>query len=153
MLPKTHFLLGLIFSIFMFFILKVSLFHAAVFFLASFLIDADHNLYYLYKKHDLNFFRAFEWFGSNKSKLEKLSGKQRDKIYTGIYFFHGIEAIFILVILSYFSQFFLFMLAGFIFHQIFDLIELYREGMPFNKVISFLYSIKKAKNKKLLQEV
>ena len=157
MLPKWHALLGLIFSVLLVMLFNISFFSATVVFLAAVFIDIDHYLFYVYKTGDWNLKKSVSWYFKNADLFEKMSQKERRKIYAGLCFLHGIEAIIVLLILSFlfkqWSVLFLSIICGFIFHQLLDAIDLYRERYDFDKVVSFIYSLKNSKNKKLLQEI
>ncbi|MFQ5531781.1 MAG: hypothetical protein ACE5ES_04160, partial [Candidatus Nanoarchaeia archaeon] len=63
MLPKTHIILGFIFSVLIFFLFpQMGLIGASLIFFSSFLIDFDHYLYYLFKKKDPNPRNSVKWF-------------------------------------------------------------------------------------------
>ncbi len=151
MYPKTHILLGGIFAILIYFILQLTIFQAIVIFLASVLIDIDHYLYYVYRKKDFSLKNAYNWFLEGEKKFDKLPENEKKKIFIGIYIFHGIEAIIILILLSYLSKFFLFVLIGFLFHQSFDLIDILIEKASPSKVISLIHSLIIKKNKKNIE--
>jgi hypothetical protein len=158
MLPKAHIISGLIFSILVFLLFpKIGVLNVLIIFLASFLIDVDHYLYYVYKTGRWNLKSSFFWYTKNKALFHRMTRGQKKKIYTGLCFLHGIEALVLcLALYSFlisFSEIFLYILIGFIFHQILDAIALYRIDYRFDKVISFVYAIYNSKNKKLLQEI
>ncbi|MBM3247384.1 hypothetical protein FJZ17_02505 [Candidatus Pacearchaeota archaeon] len=85
-----------------------------------------------------------------------MSRAEKEKIYMGLCFLHGFEAILILLIIwaiFYPNNLALFIIIGFVFHQILDAIHLYSVKYNYDKVISFFYSLKNSKNKKLLQDI
>ena len=119
MLPKTHIILGAIFSIFIFFIFKITIFQAALIFFASFLIDFDHYLWYIFKKNDFSSKRAFKIF------IEELRFPKKPLFMV----FHSLEFLIFIFILSYFWTYFSFILIGLIFHSILDIIDLLKRGI------------------------
>jgi hypothetical protein len=148
MYPRIHVIAGLIFSLLIvLFFPQVGLL-ALVLFFSSFLIDFDHYMYYVFVKKDWNMKNALCWFGEVDKASKKISKKERKKFYSGIYFLHGIEAIILLICLSYFSEIFLFILLGFVFHQLLDLIEIFILNESYDKLLSFFYSLHRAKYKK-----
>jgi|SRR3989344_1089013 len=157
MLPTTHIISGLIFSVVLFlFFPQIGFLGLLIIFLSSFLIDVDHYFYYVYKKRDLSLKKSIKWYYLNIEKFKKMSQKQKDNIFMGICLFHGIETIiilFLLYIISPIFNFLIFIILGFIFHQILDAIELKTKGVGYSKVISFIYAIHKIKGKKLLQDL
>lgn len=159
MLPKTHIIWGFIFSLilYLFFPSSIGLLGASIIFLSSVLIDVDHYIYYVYKAKNWNLKKAVSWYFINKEKFERMTKKQKDRIYTGLCFLHGAEALIVLALLitvpNPFSTIAIFIAIGFIFHLILDSIDLYIRNYRFDKVISFFYSLKNTKNRTLLQDV
>lgn len=158
MLPKIHILFGAVFSLLLWLgFPQVTLLGALVVFLASVLIDIDHYLYYVYKTGKWSIKDSFNWFLKNKQLFSKMNNKEKQGIYSGLCFLHGIETLLILFILSLFhftfSALFIFIAIGFLFHQTLDLIELHRKNYNYDKVVSFIYAVYNSKDKKLLQEL
>lgn len=123
MLPKIHFIAG-IFFIFLLYLLfpQISLIGLLIILLSSILIDADHYIYYILKKRDLNLVKCYNWYILHLKKTLSLPMKERKKIYSGFYLFHGIEWILLLFLLgTYVHPFFAFVSAGFLFHWIIDI--------------------------------
>jgi len=150
MLPKYHFLFGIIFVIVLhFFFPQISFFGLSIIFLSSFLIDVDHVFYYFLKEGILNPFKAYTWAIKRTHAFHKLSRSQRKKFYSGFFLFHGIEWLIILFLLgTYVSRFFIFIFVGFSFHFIIDTIyEIYDKGTV-DKISLFwnFYRFKKLKN-------
>jgi hypothetical protein len=154
MYPSQHFIFGLIFSAILFFIFpKIGFLESSIILASTVLIDVDHYLYYVYKKKDFSLTRARKWFFKNRDiYLGQIPAFQKENIYGGICFLHGIEFILLLAILSFFVNIFIFILIGFFFHQILDLIEMYSFSLYPHKIISFFYSINYTKHKKLPEE-
>ena len=135
MLPKTHiiagdFLASIIFLIFP----EIGLTGFLLIFLSSFLFDMDHYIVYVLRKKDFSLNKAFYYFKEKKYEKEK-----RDYIL----FFHSIEFFIIIFALSVFSQFFLFLLIGLLFHFSLDLIEdIKYNGLSRRKFSFFKYMLK-----------
>ena len=124
MYPKQHLIFGIIFSAVLFFLFpQIGLTGFLIIFLSSFLIDVDHYLYYVYKKKDLSLKHAYNWFIKKKKRFLALPRKQRNKIYIGFYFLHGIEILIVLFLFSFFSKYFLFIFTGFAFHLLLDAVD------------------------------
>jgi len=157
MLPRIHIIAGAIFSIILYlFFPQIKLVGALIIFLSSFLIDIDHYLYYVYKKKDFSLRRAYRWFIKNKDLFNRMNKKQKDKFYHGLCFLHGFEAVILLSvawIFLYPNNLALFIILGFVFHQILDAINLYNARRDYDKILSFIYSVQKSRDKKLLQEI
>lgn len=125
MLPLKHFILGLIFAGFLYLVFpKITLTGFLLIFLSTFLIDIDHYFYYIYKKKNFNITKSYKWFIKNKKEFLSLPWKERSKFKTGFCFLHGIEILFILLLLWIFvSKYFLFIFVGFAFHLLLDSIH------------------------------
>ena len=138
MVPKKHILLGLIFSVLIYFILKLNLIQVSIIFLSSVLIDFDHVIYYFFKKKNLNPKKAINYYFKKKEKLEKLSIEEKRRVYWGFYCFHGIEIVIILFLLGFFiSNYFYFVLIGVTFHLVLDYIHQLTNHLRFDKVSIF----------------
>ncbi len=150
MLPKTHIILGLIFSsIFFYFFPSIEIWGFLIIFASSVLIDVDHYLFYLYTKKDWNYFHAKKWFMNKTMEFRKMSREKRKKLAKAIpCIFHGIEAAFILLILSFFSDIFFFVLIGFLFHELLDLIGILYWGYDLNHILSQTHNILNYKKEK-----
>lgn len=126
MLPKTHILVGLFSSIVLFVFFPINLFFVLFFFLASFLIDFDHYIYFIIKNKSFNLKKAYFWFKNKSKKLKELSPEKRKNSSTGIYIFHGIEWIILFFFLGLkINLSFLFISAGMFLHLTLDWIEKY----------------------------
>jgi len=132
MLPKTHIVLGAIFSILLFFLLDISLMNSLLIFFASFLIDVDHYLWYVFNKRDFSLKRAFNWHVKTKDK---------SKYIPFMHIFHTIEFIILLSILSFFFEIFLFFLIGILFHSILDLISMFYDHSFNEREYSLIFYI------------
>jgi len=151
MLPQTHFILGIIFVILLYFLFSpiISIFGLAIILLSSVLIDIDHYVYYIFKKKDLNLFTAHKWYIKNIRKLYSMNKEQKKKVYLGFYFFHGIESLIILFFLGfYLSPIFNLIFIGFLFHLFVDFISEIMFEHRFGKlsVIYDLFTFRKLTN-------
>ena len=123
MYPKYHIILGFIFTITLFFLFpQFNIFALSIIFLSSFLIDIDHYLGHAYLKKDLNPFNALKWHFNLSKKEMKMDRKTRNMHYTHLCIFHGIEILVILFFLSYINLIFLYIMIGFSFHMVLDII-------------------------------
>jgi hypothetical protein len=124
MLPHRHIILGAIFSCLVLVLFpQIGIPGFLIIFFSSFLIDVDHYIYYFFKKKDLHPVRAVKWFFENRKIFLNYSVEKRKEFYTGIYFLHGIEILVVLGLLIFVSEYFLYVLIGFLFHLFLDLIE------------------------------
>ena len=145
MLPRWHILFGFIFSLALLLLFQqIDLYAASIIFLASFLIDADHYLHYVFRKRDLNLRRAYWWFRSWEGRYEPLPKSERNKIYFPVCIFHGIEAFALLIILSFYSTFILWILIGFALHRFLDDVFSIYYGFPYHD-FSATYGFVRAK--------
>ncbi len=146
MLPKFHFFTGLIFSIILFLIFpEINLIAALIIFLSSYLIDADHYLYYVFKKKDFSLKRAYKWFIEKHYKYKKSSVEERNKFSSIPLIFHGVEFLILLFILGFFvSEYFYFVLIGVSLHLFFDVLNEIRHRNRIDK-ISIIHDFLKSK--------
>jgi hypothetical protein len=114
MLPKTHILLGIIFSVLVYFLFHLTIFQASLILLASVLIDVDHYMFIVKRKKIWNLKKAYYW--------HKTLPKDHK---TMMHIFHTIEFMFLVLIISYFWNLFFFIFIGMLFHSILDLIDLF----------------------------
>ena len=129
MKPPFHIIFSLIASLILFF-LNLEPLLILLFFLSAVLIDADHYFFYIIRKKDLNFMRAYKYF-----KKPRIS----------VYIFHTIEFFLLLLILSLFFNFFWPIFFGCLFHIILDLTyELTQKHKKYKRIYSLvLYLLKK----------
>jgi len=150
MLPKTHIILGFFYSLLIYALYpKITLTGAFIVFLASFLIDVDHYLIYVYKKKSCNLNKAFKWFKSQQENWGRLPEKERKNYKEQILLFHGVEFVLLLTFLSIFSELFKYILIGILFHLALDFVDLKIKKRPFRQKSSQLYIAILNKNKKL----
>lgn len=114
MLPKTHIILGVIFSILIYFLLNITIFQASLIFLSSVLIDFDHYMFIIQKKKIWNLKKAYFWH----------KGLPKDHK-TIMHIFHTIEFMILVFLLSFFWTGFLYILVGMLFHSLLDLADLF----------------------------
>jgi hypothetical protein len=121
--PKIHFLIGFLFITLLHFIFpQITFLNLLIILFSSVLIDVDHYFYYIFIKKDFNLIKAYNWFKEGVRKTRRLPLKERKKMYTGFYMFHGIEPLIILFLLGIsVSQFFFFVFLGFSFHLLLDI--------------------------------
>lgn len=124
MYPKQHLLYGAIFAGFLFFLFPQIGWLGFIIILAStVLIDADHYLYYVFKKKDLSLPNAYKWLVKKHKEFLSFSREKRNQQNTSGFLFHGVEALILLFILSFYLKLFLYIFAGFAFHIILDLAD------------------------------
>ena len=153
MLPKTHFLFGILLSFILVYFFDFSLVGGIIIVLATVLIDVDHYLYYVYLKKDWNLKNAFSWFVDQGKKLDPLTREQRNEFYHGFCFLHGVEVLMVLYLLGIFiSPYFLFVLFGFAFHLGLDLIH---QKTIYDRIdkFSLIYDYFKFKKLKFIEEL
>lgn len=122
MFPRQHIFLGLIFTIFLLIIFpSVSLINLSLVFLSSFLIDVDHYLFYAFKKRDLSLKNSYSWYLQHHKKFTSLSKAQRKQFFPAFCFFHGLEFLICLLLLTlFFNNHIFFILIGCTFHLSLD---------------------------------
>jgi hypothetical protein len=148
MLVKYHVIFGFIFSILMYFALTLTLFEATIIFLSSFLIDVDHYLWYVFNKKDLNLKSSINWFNQKRKEYLSINPIKRQEFRKTILYFHNLEFLFIVFLLSYINKIFLFIIIGLIFHLILDIIDYIIIKEPFYSKLSIIILLIKNRNKK-----
>jgi len=150
---KYHLIIGLVISFALVKFFNFPLLAGLTIFLASWLIDIDHYLWYVFSMKDWNPIHAIRWYIKAIPKWDGLSLEEREKFKQGIFICHGIEFLLILAILSYFHRIFLWVLIGVTIHMVLDWIDLKRKGEPLYNKIFPLYVARRNKNKKSLKEL
>ncbi len=108
MLPKYHLLYGMLFSLVLYFLFNVSFTNSLIFFAASVLIDADHYLFYFFTYRDFSMKNAYLWHKNLPNNHKPI-----------MHIFHSIEFIALVFLISIIFPFFVFILAGMLFHSSF----------------------------------
>jgi len=127
MLPKTHIMLGAIFSLVLFYLFPITIFQVSLIFLASFLIDFDHYVWYVYKKKDFKLKNSYNYLKKDARDLRKLM------------FFHTIEFHIFVALLGFIWSGFFYILIGMIFHSLTDLIGLIYEKRLRTREFSLIF--------------
>jgi len=157
MLPSRHLVFGILYSLIILIIFpQIGLIGFLIIIISTILIDVDHYIYYVFRKRNLNLKKAYKWYVKRGIKFQKLSKKQKNQISFGVFFLHGFEIILILFIFFVYTKIilFFFILTGFVFHQLLDLIELVQQTNNNSwKVLSLIYSLYYSKNKILLEDI
>lgn len=150
MYPKQHIFFGITFSLLLLIIYpQISLIGFFLLFFSSVLIDVDHYLYYLLKKKDWSLRRAYKWFMSNEKKFLSLPRKLRNNYHGGFFFLHGVEVLFILILLTMFvSKYFFFIFIGIFFHLLLDIVDetKYKDRIDKFSVLYDFFKFKKLRN-------
>jgi len=145
---RWHFLFGFIVSYILVFFFNFSLLSGFIIFLASWIIDLDHYLWYAIKTKDWNPLHAIRWYLRLISKWGNLSFKEKRKFKQGVFVLHSLLFWLILAVLSFSHVFFLWVLIGIMIHMVADLIDLYVRRKPLYGKIFLCYVIKRNKNRK-----
>jgi len=120
MLPKTHIILGFVFSYILYWFTSITIFQAILIFLSAVLIDFDHYLWYALRKKDYSLKKAYFWHKKN------LHSKNHKPI---MHIFHTVEFHIFTALLIFTWQGFLFIFIGMLFHSILDLIDLINRNL------------------------
>ncbi len=148
MMPRWHFLFGLLASLVLYFF-GFNLINISIFFLASFLIiDLDHVPRFIFKEKSINPFKFYSWSLHRRDVWLGLSRAQKRSYKKPIFFFHNIETLLVLVLLSPLLPLLYFVLAGFLFHLITDLIYQHFQKEEKHHKLSLIYTLLNNKNKK-----
>ena len=136
MLPKTHIILGAIFSVLIYFIFQITLFQASLILFASIFIDVDHYVFYVSRKKNFNLKKAYYWH-KGLPKNHK----------TIMHIFHTLEFMILILILSFFWNGFFFIFIGMVFHSALDLIDIFYNYKFGVRELSFIRYILRSKDK------
>jgi len=141
MQPKWHILIGFTFAFLLIQLFNISLIAGLAVFLSSFLIDLDHAFRYTLKTRNINPF-LFHKHSQKRAKIWlSLSKEQRKSKKYPIYIFHGIEFIFLLIILSSYFSIFFWILLGAIIHLIADYSFMISNQEPLDVKFSQIYNL------------
>lgn len=118
MFPQEHIIYGVVFSVLMnlFIFPGLNMIAIALIFLSTVAVDVDHYVLYAYRHKDLNLGRAVNYF---KDMCEKLKDKTKNAR-APLLLLHTVEFLAILVVLSFYSKYFVFIAAGVAFHIALD---------------------------------
>ncbi len=124
MLPHEHLISGIIVAGILFLIYPIIGFLGVLLIvLSAVLVDVDHYLFYVIKKKDLNLVNAYKWYEFNRKRTHYLSKKEKNKIFFGFHFLHGIEIFAIIYLLyAYVNPIFLYIMIGYSLHFFADLL-------------------------------
>ena len=146
MLPKIHAIVGAAVSILIFFIFHITFFEAFLILFASIFIDFDHYLWYLIKNKDWKLKNSYQSFKEKRLLWNNLSKKEKKEHKMPIFIFHVIEFWIILILLSFISKYFIYVLLGVLIHMILDYLETIYTKSLFYPKLSLIFTY--LKNKK-----
>ena len=148
MRPLKHLVLGILFAFVLFKIFPIGIYGFSLIVLSTFFIDVDHYFLYVFKKRDLSLRNAYHWFVKNFDKRILMSRKEKQDYKYGFLLFHGLEFWIILAVLSIYSDFFLYIFIGVMFHIFLDFLALAYYNEPFAIKISQTYNFIRDKDKR-----
>lgn len=125
-MPSDHMLYGFIAALIILFLFpSIGAYGLLIIFLASFLVDFDHYLYYVYKTGDFNFSNAVSFY------LDMTSNMIKNKKYakSPLMIFHTVEFVALLFILGFFNSLFIYIALGIIIHIVLDIVDLRNKGI------------------------
>jgi len=150
MYPKQHLFFGILLIIFLFILHpEMGIIGISIILFSTLLIDIDHYIYYIYKKKYWSLINAYNFFNNKIKKVSSFPREKRNNLYVGFYFLHGFEIAFIMILLSYFSKYFLFAFVGISFHLLLDIVVQTTYWDRLDK-ISLIYDYLKFRNGKYI---
>jgi hypothetical protein len=152
MLPKKHFLYGLIAALILVLLNLANIWQALIFVAATVLMDFDHYIYYVRRKRKYNLRAAYHWFKIKEKFWKMIPPHDRKHYYTGFYIFHGIEWVVLFLLLGYFlSSAFYYVALGMLFHLVLDWLiqEIYL--YPYRFKFSIIYDYLRFKKLRLIE--
>lgn len=152
MKPLTHLIFGVLFAFILLLIFPaIGLIGFLIILLSSVFIDADHYIYYILKKKDWDLKNAYDWFVKKEKEFRKLSIEKRKQFSLPLCFLHTLEFLLIFAVLSVFSNIFLYIFTGFVFHIFLDSILAAHQG--YGHQISTIYSLIKSKKLRDIEDI
>ncbi len=146
MLPKTHIILGALFTVVLYLIFPlIPLYGLLLVFLSSFLIDFDHYLSAVKETHSLSLRKAFSYH-TNQGRIASIDKKRGIRKKGDFHIFHTLEFILLVLILSFIWNPFIYIFTGMIFHSILDIIYLINNDLIYRREF-FLSSYLKNKSR------
>ena len=129
MLPKHHVYFGILASIVVYFI--SGSINAFVFFFASVFIDTDHYIAFVLKEKNWSLSKSYYYW------------KDENYPYDELMVFHTIEIWFLLLIIGLTIKPVLFLLAGMLYHELFDIYDMNKRKLYDARAISlFAWSVR-----------
>lgn len=133
MLPKTHILLGAVFSALVWLLLPgIPLYGIVLIFLSSFLIDFDHYACAVRRNGSLSLKKAFRYYYD----LNKIGDKELErgiKRKGDFHVFHTVEFHLLVFALGFVFEPFSFVFIGMTFHSLMDLIDMSFKGRLYRR--------------------
>ena len=123
MMPKWHVLFGGIFSLVLIAFFDLSLVQGAIVFISSVMIDLDHYVLYVIKERKIHPKKFWDHSMKRRDTWRSFSKKEKKLHKEPHFILHGLETIFILIILSYFLDIFFWIFLGLSFHIFLDILE------------------------------
>jgi len=136
MSPKWHIILGFIASIIIFLSGKVHLIFILLFFISSFLLDADHYFSAVFKTGEFGIKNSLYHYERLKElgRLESLNGIRKKG---PLHLFHTIEFFIVILALSICFKYVFFILLGMLFHIIADILYDINKGILYHREYFF----------------
>lgn len=143
MKPKTHLILGTLFSIIFYLIYpQVSSINFILLWLSTWLlVDLDYPTIYALKNKDFNPRKFLDYYKKRLVIWKKLDRKEKRKFKYNIRFFHSLEFLVILIVFSLYFNFISYIILGFLFHMILDWIDTIHKKENILKKVSLIYVI------------
>ncbi len=150
---KWHLLIGFTISYILIYFFNFSIFAGIIIFLSSWSIDIDHYFWYAFEMKDWNPIHAINWYKKSIPKWFKLTLKEREDFRRGVFIFHGITFLIVLIILASIHRIFLWILIGVVIHMIADWGHMSKNDEPLRYKIFQYHVIRRNKNKKGVDEL
>ena len=106
MLIKYHFLFGLIVSLLLYPVYGINV---LIIFFTNLLLDVDHYILYIFKFKSFNIINAHDYFFNEEKPF--------------LLFFHTVEFLLVLLLLSFYFRLAFFILIGLVIHLLLDIYE------------------------------
>jgi hypothetical protein len=146
MLPRMHILLGFLFSIFFWILFPhVYFWCILLIFAASFLIDIDHYLQYVFETKNFSLKNAFKYH-IMLGKIGFAEKKRGIRKKGPFHVFHTFEFLLVVYLLSFAWMPLLYVFVGMIFHSFLDIIYLTSRGFIYRREFFLINWVRKRYN-------
>jgi hypothetical protein len=142
MLPKTHIILGFIFTLVIYLIFpQIILIYLALIFLASFLIDFDHYVAAIKHTKSFSLSKAFNYY-IEQDEIEKKRAKKGIREKGDFHIFHTFEFLLFVYLMSFLWTPLIYVFIGMIFHSLLDIVYMIDKQMLYRREFFLINWIK-----------
>ncbi len=139
---KIHLIYGTLLSLVIYFFTNINIYFILFFWIGSWLLpDLDHLFHFVFNNKSVNIKRFLDYSYNNRSRWRNLASSEKKEYKYSLLFFHSIEFVIILLLLSTIRKEFLYLGLGLIFHDMLDVIDYYKRKENILIKLSFVYTV------------